>query len=300
LAHTAAPLRLLPAFALLLLALAPGAASLPTARAADADAASSGDGWDGRGRHALRRTAAVLESEWHIVPSAAIAALSLEAAGAFRPSSALSLEAEAEASGRSGRSPRAAVAAPPGEAAKEPKKDEGGTACRCICGDRAVWHRALFPGNVKKEKEEECREQVCPAIMIPGLRIHAECTYAEKSMDLTAGTLCQCNCGEQVAWRNRGFYGNVIKEKEKECIEELCPMVNPVPGLRFTAQCSYDENLFAIPQPREPMKSKAAHRQLRGIVAVLIGMGALITCTLIIGTHADDDDDSYAGRHGYS
>lgn len=251
--------------------MSPHSGESPTAEAPPTLANASSGGF---GRRALRRTAGVLESEG--LPSAANAVLSL---AGYRPAEAAAAAPAAEEV--------------PAEAAEE--EDEGGTACRCICGDRAVWHRALFRGDVEKEKERECREEICPHLMIPGLRIHAECNYAKKTTDLTAGTLCNCNCGEQITWRNRGFYGNVTEEKEKECLEELCPMVNPVPGLVFRAHCTYDENLFAMPKPREPVKSKAPAEQLRGIIAVLVGMGCLITCSLILGSGIDDDESDGGG-----
>ena len=48
----------------------------------------------------------------------------------------------------------------------------------------------------------------------------------------------------EIAWRNRGFYGNVTEEKEKECIEELCPMVNPVSprGITWGASAAEHES----------------------------------------------------------
>mmetsp|Transcript_42197 Transcript_42197/g.109158 ORF Transcript_42197/g.109158 Transcript_42197/m.109158 type:complete len:136 (-) Transcript_42197:74-481(-) len=127
--------------------------------------------------------------------------------------------------------------------------------------------------------------------MIPGLQIHAECSYAEEVTQLTAGTLCQCMCGEQAVWRNRAFYGDVVNDKERECIEELCPMVNPVPGLMFKAHCVYDQHLFALPALRKKPteeEQKESRRQLRGMAAVLVGAGALIACSLVVSAGVTD------------
>lgn len=131
---------------------------------------------------------------------------------------------------------------------------QDGTACQCICGDRIVWHRELFAGNVKELKEHECEHDICPYVNIPGLRVTAECTYVKDIRELTAGTLCMCQCGDKAAWVNRGFYGNVTQQKERECLEEICPRVNPLPGLRFQAECRFDPNLFTLHpvQPAHP------------------------------------------------
>lgn len=129
----------------------------------------------------------------------------------------------------------------------------GGTVCSCICGDRVVWHRLIFAGDVEKEKEHECEEEICPSIIIPGLRVNSECSYVEDLSEMTSGTLCQCQCGDKMAWRNRGFYGNVVQEKEKYCLEELCPRINPLPGLRFEARCVFDKHLWAFPRPLAPI-----------------------------------------------
>jgi len=167
-------------------------------------------------------------------------------------------------------------------------QDRGGTACHCICGDRIVWHREIFAGNVVEEREHECEHEVCPMVSIPGLRVTAECTYVEDMEELTAGTICHCQCGDRAAWRNRGFYGNVVEEKERECLEELCPMVNPIPGLRFEADCRYDPKLFAHHGYRRPM-----HRPRpvpRGPSAknsaVKVGPGAVATLSMlwVVGT----------------
>lgn len=127
---------------------------------------------------------------------------------------------------------------------------EGGTACRCVCGHQVVWHREIFRGNVVEEKEYECEEKVCPAVSIPGLVAKGECTYVEDIQELTAGTVCLCICGGRVAWRGRAFYGNVTRERERECLEEVCPVVNPIPGLKFEAKCRFVPNLFVETSPR--------------------------------------------------
>ncbi|CAK0831250.1 unnamed protein product [Prorocentrum cordatum] len=128
--------------------------------------------------------------------------------------------------------------------ARAPSADAGGTSCRCVCGHTVVWHREIFRGNVVREKEYECEEEVCPAVSIPGLVATGECTYVEDIQELTAGTVCLCVCGGRVAWRGRAFYGNVTSERERECLEEVCPVVNPIPGLQFEAKCRFVKNLF--------------------------------------------------------
>mmetsp|Transcript_122169 Transcript_122169/g.390744 ORF Transcript_122169/g.390744 Transcript_122169/m.390744 type:complete len:261 (-) Transcript_122169:157-939(-) len=72
---------------------------------------------------------------------------------------------------------RQAVAAAGG--APTGNSTQGGTVCQCICGDRVVWHRLIFAGDVEKEKEKECEKEVCPHVIIPGLRVYAECNYVE-------------------------------------------------------------------------------------------------------------------------
>lgn len=175
---------------------------------------------------------------------------------------------------------RLAKIAPEKSAALAVLNKQGGTACECICGSRVVWHRLVFAGNVEKEREWECEHEVCPDIMIPGLRVRAECTYVEDLSELAAGTLCQCQCGDKAAWRNQGFYGNVSEEKERECIEELCPQLNPLPGVRFEADCYFDPHLFSFPaignaSTAPPMRLRStAQRRLclhttSGVVAVV-------------------------------
>jgi len=130
-------------------------------------------------------------------------------------------------------------------------KKQDGTACTCVCGNRVVWRRELFAGNVKSMKEHECEHDICPYVNIPGLRVTAECTYVEDIRELTAGTVCICQCGDRAAWHNRGFYGNVVEEKEHECLHEVCPRINPVPGYRFETECRFDPNLFQM-HPERP------------------------------------------------
>merc|ERR1719273_2058308 len=72
-----------------------------------------------------------------------------------------------------------------------------GTACECVCGGRVVWKRALFAGNVKETKEHECEHDICPYVNIPGLHVVAQCTFVKDVRDLTAGTLCLCQCGDK-------------------------------------------------------------------------------------------------------
>jgi len=129
------------------------------------------------------------------------------------------------------------------------RTDQGGTACQCMCGDRVAWHRLIFPGNVEKLKEWECKHEVCPNIIIPGMRVRADCTFVEDLAELIAGTVCTCQCGDKMAWRNQAFYGNVSEEKEEYCLKELCPRINPLPGLRHRAQCHFDPKLFSFPMP---------------------------------------------------
>jgi len=147
----------------------------------------------------------------------------------------------------------------------------GGTACQCICGDRVAWHRLIFPGDVEAEKERECQKEVCPNIIIPGLRTLAECTYVEDLSELIAGTICQCQCGDKMAWRNQMFYGNVTGEKETECLEELCPRVNPLPGLRHTAHCRFDPELFSFPSAlRPPVPVPSFGISSKGVMGLLM------------------------------
>jgi len=133
----------------------------------------------------------------------------------------------------------------------------GGTACHCTCGHTVVWQREIFEGNVVNQKEHECEEVVCPAVSIPGLVANAECSYVEDIQELTAGTVCRCLCGDQVTWRDRAFYGDVVEKRELECLEEVCPVTNPLPGLRFEAHCRFVPTLFQV-RGRRPLAAPAA------------------------------------------
>merc|ERR1719460_3305576 len=77
-----------------------------------------------------------------------------------------------------------------------PASDNGGTACQCICGDRVVWNREVFAGDVVVQKEHECEHEVCPRLTVPGLKVQSKCTYYKDMKELTAGTLCNCQCGD--------------------------------------------------------------------------------------------------------
>lgn len=158
--------------------------------------------------------------------------------------------------------------------------DHGGTACQCICGNRIVWHRELFAGDVKEAKERECERDICPYVSIPGLQVTAECTYVKDIRDLTAGTICFCQCGDKAAWVNRGFYGNVTEEKEKECIETVCPRVNPLPGLIHRASCRFDPELFTLhhrmpPLPPGATATRGAGSRSSGTASALLALLAL-------------------------
>jgi len=130
--------------------------------------------------------------------------------------------------------------------------DKGGTACQCVCGDRIVWHREVFQGDVVAMKEHECKHEICPRVTVPGLKVRAQCTYVEDISELTAGTVCNCQCGDRIVWRNRAFYGDVREKMERECLKKLCPRINPIPGYKFYAHCIFDRHLFAAPvnQPK--------------------------------------------------
>lgn len=172
-----------------------------------------------------------------------------------------------------------------GRSVTDSSKPRGGTACRCICGDRTVWERAIFAGDVVKKKQLQCEQEICPTISIPGLMVHSECNYVEDLAELTGGTLCRCQCGDRSVWRNWGFYGNVTKEKEVECLEEVCPRVNPLPGIQFTAKCYFNPQLFSnkqqmgaanrrvypAPYPGPKIKSMAAQLPLThtGLMVVI-------------------------------
>lgn len=123
-------------------------------------------------------------------------------------------------------------------------RDMGTTACQCICGDRMVWHRELFKGDVEAKQETYCREELCPRVMVPGLKVTAECTYHADSAKVTGGTICSCDCGTKKIWQNKMFYGDVRDEKEKECLDKVCPN-HAMPGLKSDAICTYKEDLFA-------------------------------------------------------
>jgi len=160
-----------------------------------------------------------------------------------------------------------AVAAEGG--ATSQRANGGGTACSCVCGERTVWKREIFNGNVVEEKEKECHEEVCPKANIPGLITKAECTYVQDIEELTAGTLCQCRCGDKTVWRNRGFYGNVVEYRERQCLEDICPRVSPTPGLRFEAKCRFEPRLFA--------NQGGAHRSaLLSTLAMLVALSAAV------------------------
>lgn len=168
---------------------------------------------------------------------------------------------EAAASGSLAlRSPSASAAA--GSLLRAHRGNDG-TACQCICGDRVVWHRLVFKGNVKAQKEHECEHEVCPHIIIPGLQVVSECTYVADLRELMAGTLCQCQCGDKAAWRNRAFYGNVTEERERYCLEDLCPRISPVPGLRFEARCVFDQQLFQEPRVHTTLRPPLAMPPVR-------------------------------------
>jgi len=120
----------------------------------------------------------------------------------------------------------------------------GGTACQCICGDRTVWRRAIFEGDVVKEKEKECEYEICPSVNIPGLNVISKCEYTQNLDELTGGTVCSCTCGGKQVWRQRRFYGEVASEKEDYCLEKVCPKVATLPGMISESHCKYDKTLF--------------------------------------------------------
>lgn len=157
------------------------------------------------------------------------------------------------------------------------RTDQGGTACQCTCGDRVAWRRLLFPGNVARQKEWECEHEVCPNIIIPGLRVRAECTFVEDLAELIAGTVCSCQCGDKLAWRNQVFYGNVTEEKENECLTELCPRINPLPGVHHRAKCRFDPKLFSFPMRVQttPPPSLQARASASMAPSAMLLLGAL-------------------------
>lgn len=149
-------------------------------------------------------------------------------------------------------------------------KSGGGTACQCICGDRTVWRRAIFEGNVVKEKEKECEHEICPSVNIPGLNVVAKCEYTENLDELTGGTVCSCTCGGKQVWRQRRFYGDVVEEKEEFCLKTVCPKVAQLPGMISETQCKYDRKLF---------KTGAA----AGPASLLVALAAvLLTCMEVL------------------
>lgn len=149
--------------------------------------------------------------------------------------------------------------------AKSTALDQGTTVCQCVCGGRVVWHRELFNGNVEEEKETYCRDEVCPSVMVPGLKIDSQCNYHADSREVTGGTICDCDCGSKRLWQGKMFYGDVGAEKERECVEEICPR-HAVPGLKSTSKCIFKEDLFA-----KNDASKLAHSSvvLFGVLVML-------------------------------
>uniref|UniRef100_A0A7S4VAT8 Phospholipid scramblase n=1 Tax=Alexandrium monilatum TaxID=311494 RepID=A0A7S4VAT8_9DINO len=154
-------------------------------------------------------------------------------------------------------SPTNAASSGAASVASLPELDRGGTTCQCICGDRVIWQRELFAGDVKEIKEKECESDICPYVSIPGLQVVSQCTYVKDIRELTSGTACFCQCGDKAAWVNRAFYGNVTEEKERECIEVVCPRVNPLPGLILKADCHFDSKLFTLHRSVPPLSPGA-------------------------------------------
>lgn len=124
------------------------------------------------------------------------------------------------------------------------RRSSGATVCQCICGGQTVWHRELFTGNVEAEKEKYCKDDLCPRVMVPGLKVTSQCTFHADAEEVEGGTVCGCDCGSKRLWHQKVFYGDVVEEKEKECVEEICPR-HAVPGLKFSADCTYKRRLFA-------------------------------------------------------
>jgi len=176
------------------------------------------------------------------------------------------------------------VAARPAATLLSASTPKGGTACQCVCGDRVVWNREVFKGNVVKEKEHECEHEVCPMVNVPGLKVTTECNYVEDITELTEGTVCRCQCGDKLIWRSRGFYGNRVEELEQYCLKDICPRVSPVPGLRFEAQCRYDKHLFRHPHSGQPhgLHSRASRRGLM-ILDVARSLGFAMLGVMISG-----------------
>jgi len=153
-------------------------------------------------------------------------------------------------------------------------KDSGSTVCQCICGGRTVWHREIFNGDVEAEKERYCKEDICPGVMVPGLKIESSCSYHADSTEVTGGTVCSCDCGSKRLWSGKMFYGDVVIEKERECLEDICPS-HATPGLRSTAKCTFHEDLFAKDEAHS--SSKHAFRLLSlGVFSMAISLGSFL------------------------
>lgn len=165
-----------------------------------------------------------------------------------------------------------------------------GTSCQCVCGDRVIWRRMLFQGDVVKQKEFECEYDICPNAAVPGLKVHAKCDIIQDITTLSAGTVCYCQCGERRVWRNAAFRGDVEARMEHRCLEEICPRVQPIPGYKFESECRYDEYLFvnrdvgSMYGPR-PVQERPVEQQPHSgapalpasaivIAALLVGLGA--------------------------
>lgn len=163
-----------------------------------------------------------------------------------------------------------------------------GTTCQCVCGDRVIWRRMLFQGDVVKQKEFECEYDICPNAAVPGLKVHAKCDLVEDIRTLSAGTVCFCQCGERRVWRNAAFRGDVEEKMEHRCLEEICPRVQPIPGYKFESECRYDEYLFVNrdvgsmygPRPvqERPVEQRSGAPALPAsvvvVAALLAGLGA--------------------------
>mmetsp|Transcript_11251 Transcript_11251/g.25632 ORF Transcript_11251/g.25632 Transcript_11251/m.25632 type:complete len:212 (-) Transcript_11251:3-638(-) len=134
---------------------------------------------------------------------------------------------------------------------------EGGTICDCQCGDHMVWRQEIFLGDVAKAKEEQCKVEVCPAISIPGLTVKTSCKHVDDVSKLIEGTTCDCACGEKLVWHQQRFHGDVVEERERECLQKICPVVNPLPGIMFKAECEFHDDLFV--QQKSNTRSAARH-----------------------------------------
>mmetsp|Transcript_6780 Transcript_6780/g.11921 ORF Transcript_6780/g.11921 Transcript_6780/m.11921 type:complete len:210 (+) Transcript_6780:95-724(+) len=151
---------------------------------------------------------------------------------------------------------------------------EGGTICDCQCGDHMVWRQEIFLGDVVKEKEEQCKVEVCPEISIPGLAVKANCARVEDISKLIEGTTCDCACGEKLVWHQQRFHGNVVEERERECLRKICPIVNPLPGIMFKAECEFHDDLFV---QRKSSSRSSARRDV--LVASILLLHALRSST---------------------